>query len=110
MDWKLFLKTLPETFLDSSISNDDNRINIAGNLLIKAGHPSNTKKGGVRIYYKYILPLIKKDYITDLKECLVMEITVDNEKCFLCTFIGHPAKFVTNLVISVNNLVYFLTI
>ena len=41
-----------ETFLDSSIPNDDNRINIAGYSLLRADHSSNTKKGGVCIYYK----------------------------------------------------------
>ena len=99
-----------ETFLDSSISNDEIRINIARYSLIKADHPSNTKKGSVCIYGKDILPLIKKNDITDLKKCLVMKITVDNVKCFLRTFIGHQARIVTNLVISVKILVYLLTI
>ena len=71
---------LSETFLDSSIPNDENRINIAGYSLLRADHPSNTKKGGVCVYYKDFLPLIRKYDITDLKECLVMEITVENEK------------------------------
>ena len=35
---------LPETFLDSSIPNDDHRIYIAGYSLLRADHPSNTKK------------------------------------------------------------------
>ena len=71
---------LSETFLDSSIPNDENRINIAGYSLLRADHPSNTKKGGVCLYYKDFLLLIRKYDITDLKECLVMEITVENEK------------------------------
>ena len=60
MDWQLidFLKLpsnnfdivyLPETFLDSSISNDENRIDIAVYSLIRADHPSNKIKGGVCI-------------------------------------------------------------
>ena len=71
---------LSETFLNSSIPNDENRINIAGYSLLRADHPSNTKKGGVCVYYKDFLLLIRKYDITDLKECLVMEITVENEK------------------------------
>ena len=71
---------LSETFLDSSIPNDDNRINIAGYSLLRADHPSNTKKGGVCVYYKDFLPLIRKYDITDLKECLVTEITIEKEK------------------------------
>ena len=78
---------LSDTFLDSSISSDEDIINTAGYWLSRADHPCNMKKGGVCNYYKNFLPLIKKDDITDLKECLVTEITVDNEKCsFTCLY------------------------
>ena len=83
---------LSETFLDSSIPNDDHRINIAGYSLLRADHPSNTKKGGFCIYYKDFLPLIKKDDITDLKECLVMEIIVDGKKCFFTCLYRSPSQ------------------
>ena len=72
---------MSETFLNSSISYDDNRVNI-GYSLLRADHRSNTKKGVVCIYYKDFLPIMKKDDIIDLKECLVMGITVDNKKNF----------------------------
>ena len=83
---------LSETFLDSSIPNVDNRINIAGYSLLRADHPSNTKKGGVCVYYKDFLPLIRKFEITDLKECLVTEITVENEKWFLTCLYRLPSQ------------------
>ena len=60
------------------------------------------KKGGVCIYYKDFLPLIKEDDI--------IEKTVDNEKCFSRAFIDHQAKIAINLVISVKILVCFLRI
>ena len=41
---------LSETFLDSSIDISDTRININGHSLLRAGHPSNTKRGSVCIY------------------------------------------------------------
>ena len=50
---------LYETFLDSSKPNDDDRINIAECLLLRADCPNSTKYGGVCIYYKDFLPLIK---------------------------------------------------
>ena len=56
-----------ETFLDSIISKDKIRINMAGYSLIRADHPRNTIKGGVCIYYR-VLRLIKKDDISDIKE------------------------------------------
>ena len=38
---------LSETFLDSSIPIDDNRLSIPGYSMMRANDPSNTKRGGV---------------------------------------------------------------
>ena len=43
---------LSQTFLDSSIPIDDNRLSIPGYLMMRADHPSNTKRGGLCLYYK----------------------------------------------------------
>ena len=58
-----------ETFLDSSISNGDERINIEGYNLLWSDHPSNKERGGVCMYYKEHLPFIKRDDLCTLKEC-----------------------------------------
>ena len=47
------------------------------------GHPSNTKKGGVCVYYKEYLPLTRRIDICKLIGCIVTEITVSNETSFL---------------------------
>ena len=52
---------LTETFLDSSIENDDDRISIPGYKLLRADDPSNTKKGGACMYYKDHLPITKRN-------------------------------------------------
>ena len=44
---------ISETYLDSDTSDDDDNLKIAGYNLIRADHPSNTKRGGVCIYYKH---------------------------------------------------------
>ena len=72
---------LSETFLDSSIPIDDNRLSIPGYSMMRADHPSNTKRGGVCLYYKEHLPIIRRDDISNLQECLVTEITVKNKRC-----------------------------
>ena len=72
-----------ETFLDSRIPRDDERIYITGYTTIRADHPSNTKRGDVCIYYKECFYLIRKIDIFKLNECIVTEITVNNERCFL---------------------------
>ena len=41
-----------ETILDSSNLSDDDNFNLPGYNVVRADHPSNTKKGGVCIYFK----------------------------------------------------------
>ena len=59
---------LSETFLDSSIPIDGNRLNIPGCSMMRADHPSNTKRGGVCLYYKEHLPIIRRDDISNLHD------------------------------------------
>ena len=40
---------LTETYLNTSISNDDDSLEVPGHNLFRADHPSNTKRGGVCI-------------------------------------------------------------
>ena len=54
---KVGILCLSETFLNSDISCDDNNLKLLGFDLIRADHPSNTKRGGVCIYYRNFLPL-----------------------------------------------------
>ena len=59
-------------------------------LLLRAGHPNNIKRGGVFIYLTESLPLIRRNDLTNLKDCLVTQINVNNEKCFLtCLYRSH---------------------
>ena len=55
----------------------------AGYLIMKAEHPSNSKRGGVCVHYKERLHIIRRDDISNLKECLVTEIVLKNERYFL---------------------------
>ena len=70
-------------FLNSSIQTNDGRISIDGYNLIRVDHPSDSKRGVVCIYYKEHIPLIKRDNICTLDNCLVTEIRSQGEKCFL---------------------------
>ena len=60
---------LSETFLNSSVQTNDDRILIGGYNLIGAYHPSDSKRAGVCIYYKEHIPLIKRDDICTLDNC-----------------------------------------
>ena len=66
---KLDVICLSETSLDSSISNDDDDLEIPGYDLYRADYPSKTKRGGVCIYYRNSLPL-KILGIQYLHECI----------------------------------------
>ena len=48
---------LSETYLDSNTPLNDDNLEISGYTLVRSDHPSNTKRGGVCLYYKNNLPL-----------------------------------------------------
>ena len=48
---------ISETYLNSSIPEDDDSLEIPRYDLIRSDHPSNNKRGGVAIYDKNFLPL-----------------------------------------------------
>ena len=81
---------LSETFLISLIQTNDDRISIDGNNLIRADHPSNSKRGGIYVYYKEHIPMIKGDEIC----------TLDN---FVMKELRSPAKVFPNLCLSLPN-------
>ena len=81
---------LSETFLNSSIQTNDDRISIDGYNLIRADHPNDSKRGGICIYYKEHIPLMKRDDIFTLDNCLVAEIRSQGEKCFLTCIYCSP--------------------
>ena len=83
---------LSETFLNSSIQSDDNKIKIDGYNLIRSDHPSDSKRGGVCIYYKEHISLIKRDDLCTLDNCLVTEIRSQNEKCFFSCIYRSPSQ------------------
>ena len=83
---------LSETFLDSSISNDDERVNIKGYNLLRTDHPSNKKRGDVCMYYKEQLPIIKRDDLCTLKECLITEIRVHKKMFFFSCLHKSPSQ------------------
>ena len=86
------LVCLSETFLDSTIPNDDVNIQINGYSLLRAYHPNDIKRGGVCICFKESLPLIRRNGLTNIKDCLVTEINVNNEKCFFTCLYRSPSQ------------------
>ena len=96
----LNLICLAETFLNFSIRSDDSRITIDGYNLIRSNHPSDSKKGGVCIYYKEHIRLILRDDINTL-DCLVTEIFHKIKNVFLLVFTIPQVKIRMSLKIFV---------
>ena len=69
-------------FLDTTVPQHDENIMINSYSLLRADHPSNSKRGGVCLHFKEHLPLTRRNDLSILQECLVTEIIVDNKKCF----------------------------
>ena len=102
---------LTETFFDSSIDNDDDRISIPGYHLLRADHTSNTKRGDVCIYYKDHVPIIKRNDLCQLHECLVTEMRIGKKKCFFTCLYRSPSQasdefedFCTDLNLFLSNI------
>ena len=83
---------LSETFLNSSIDSSDTRILIDGYNLVRSEYPSDLKRGGICICYKEHIPLIKRDDICTLDDCLVTDICLQSEKCFLTCIYRSPSQ------------------
>ena len=90
---------ISETFLDSSHSDNNSALKLKGYELIRSDHPSNTKRGGVCLYYKEHLPLKLRINISTLNECLTVELKTKNTNVLLHVFIDHPVSQTMNLVI-----------
>ena len=76
---------ISETFLDSFVDNIYDGLNKNSYTLVRSDCPSNTKRGGVAIYDKEHLPLIRRNDIYSLLVSIVLEIRLANNKCFLAS-------------------------
>ena len=83
---------ISETFLDSSVDNIYDGLNINGYTLVWSDRPFNTEQGGVAIYYKDHHPVIRRNYIFFLNESIVLEIRLANNKCFLTGLYRSPSQ------------------
>ena len=80
-----------ETFFNSSFESNDKGVMMEGYYLIRSDHPGNTNRGGVCIYYKDSLA-VRVVNITSLTECLICEVTMQNEKGYAVVVYGSPSQ------------------
>ena len=73
---------ISETFLNFTQSGNDPALKLKGYELIRSDHPSNTKRGGVCLYYKEHLPLQFCNDTSNLKECIVVQLKSKKTQVF----------------------------
>ena len=95
---------ISETFLNSYDLSTDQSLKLKGYELIRADHPSNTKRGGVCIYYKDHLPLKIRNDVSTLNECIVVEIKNQKQKCFVSCLYRSPSQSPDELKIFCDDL------
>ena len=110
---------LPETYLNSETLSNNENLNIPGYNLIRADHLSNTKRGGVCIYFKESLPS-RLYNVSYLNECICFEIMFSNKLCNFISLYRSPSQssdefenFVYNLDLTLEALTQknpFLTV
>ena len=81
---------LLEILSDSKAPQNDEKIMINGYSLLRADHRSDCMHGGVCLYFKEHLALIRRNDLSILQECLVTEVIVDNEKYFFIWLYRSP--------------------
>ena len=93
-----------KTFLNFSNDSEYGRLKIEGYNLMRADHASRSKKGGVCVYYKKYIPLVRSYELCTLSSCLLSAICLKSKKCFhICLYqstsqIQHKFEnFCTNL-------------
>ena len=71
---------LSKTYLNSKTPSDDKNLEIAGYNLVRENHPSNSKRGGVCVYYKSLLQfrVINVKY---LQESISFELRIGGKCC-----------------------------
>ena len=70
---------ISETFFDPSIQEGDKNIQLDGYNLLRADHPSNSKRGGVCIFYKETLGVHIVKTLS-FNECIICEVSIQNSK------------------------------
>ena len=82
---------ISETFFDTSVTGGDRSIQFNGYNLIRADHPSNTKRGGVCIFYKETLVVCIVNSL-NFNECIVCEASIQNNKGYIDVIYRSPSQ------------------
>ena len=99
-------------FFVSSFNSLDDRINMEGYNFLRADHHKGNKRGGACMYFKQQLPILRRDDLCNLPECLVTEIRMGKRKWFFtCLYRSSTQScddFDTYLILMIQILLFKL--
>ena len=97
--------------LDQSISNDDIFIEGFSREIYRSDHLSNSKTGGVCVYFREGLPIKRRPKLELLQELIVTKFNISSKKVLLITLYRSPGQtneqyenFVDRLQIMINQI------
>ena len=97
------VNNLIESFLDSSILEQNNDLHINGYKMVRADHPNKIKKGDVRANITEYLPVL--NFINSyLSEYLTLEVTICNKKGYFITLCRCPSRTSNEFDTFISNL------
>ena len=82
---------LSESFLDSSISFDNENPYIKDHKLVRADQPGKVKRGGLSVYFKESITVrrLPNPY---LKDCLIVEVSINHNKSYVVLLYWLPSQ------------------
>ena len=89
--YKFDVICLSETLLNSDTAFDGDNLKIEGYNIMRSDHPSNSRRGGVCIYYNQSLALKILD-IKYLQECIVFQVLIANKLCNFISLYRSPSQ------------------
>lgn len=102
---------ISESMLNSSISNEDIFIEGFSKEIYRNDHPSNTRKGGVCLYFREGLPIKRRTDLELMQEMIVTEIRIARKKIFFIAVYRSPSQnseqfehFIASLQMALNQL------
>ena len=102
---------ISESMLDGTIRNDAIRIKGFSPEVFRNDHPSNSKTGGVCLYFRDGLPIKRRDDLEVLQEMIVSEVTISRKKIFVINIYRSPSQnseqfemFIYNLQQALDNI------
>ena len=89
---KFDIIALSETYLNDTIPNNEIETEGYSSDIFRSDHPTNTKRGGVCLYYKNTLPIKLRSDLHILDESIVVELTLSRKKLFFVVIYRSPSQ------------------